>query len=126
MSNRKPTAVLEAKGAFKKDPQRRRDGEPEVNTPLGPPPGHLSPDEHKAWNELAGLAPDNVLTSADRVSVEAAARLLVEMRADFAAMQTTRINMFSKLLGQFGMNPVDRSRLSVAKPKDANPFDQLG
>lgn len=123
---RKPTAVLEAKGAFKKDPQRRRDGEPVVDTPLGNPPAHMTELETACWFEIAELAPRGVLTSADRVTVEALAHLLAEFRtkkADFSASAHARMYAY---LGQLGMMPAERSKLSIEKPKDVNPFAELG
>ena len=118
--------MLEARGAFKKDPQRRRHGEPVVDTPLGPPPDHFGPSDHKHFNEILMLAPKGVLTSADQVAVEQLAVLITEMREDYEKMSVAKLTLLNKLLGQFGMTPSDRARLSIEKPKDANPFDTLG
>lgn len=122
---RKPTAVLEATGAFKKNPQRRREGEPVVTTPLGNPPAHMTELEAACWFEVAELAPRGVLTSADRVALEALAHLLAEFRtkkSDFTAQAHARMFAY---LGQLGMMPGERSKLSIEKPKDVNPFADL-
>ena len=37
-------------------------------------------------------------------------------------MQTSTRALLNKMLGQLGMNPSDRSKISIEKPKDANPF----
>lgn len=119
---RKPTKVLEAKGAFKKDPQRRRDGEPEVTDPIGAPPESLTALEVKAWHELVTAAPTGVLTSADRIPMEMAAVLLAEFRVDRAEFTAAKYARLQSLTAAFGMTPADRSKLSIEKPKDSNPF----
>lgn len=51
---RKPTAVLEATGAFKKDPQRRRDRKAEPEFTKGAEcPKHLKGTAREAWVRLA-------------------------------------------------------------------------
>jgi len=122
---RTPTAVLEARGSFKTHPERRRSGEPVVETPLGNPPAHMGELEVACWFEIAELAPKGVLTSADRVTVETLACLLAEFRTvkeDFPASKHAR--MFG-YLGQLGMMPGERSKLSIEKPKDVNAFAEL-
>ncbi len=46
-------------GAFKKDPQRSRAGEPKSKSqfPKGPPK-HLSAAEKKCWQEIVRIEPD--------------------------------------------------------------------
>ena len=122
---RTPTRVLEARGAFRKNPQRRRDGEPECTDPLGAPPEHLAEGEARCWHELAENAPVGVLTRSDRHSVEVAACLLAEFRVDRAAFNAARISKLQTLLGSFGMNPSDRASLSIPKPKAENPFAEF-
>jgi len=122
---RTPTKVLEARGAFKKDPQRKRDGEPEVTTPLGAPHESLNAAESAAWLELARNAPPGVLTEADRLPVEMAACLLVEFRADRAGFSAVKLARLQSLCGAFGMTPSDRAKLAIEKPKDVNPFAAL-
>lgn len=122
---RTPTKLLDARGAFKKDPQRRRDGEPQVKNPLGAPPEHLTEDEVKCWQEIAGKAPVGVLTEADGLAVEMASQLLARMRRSFDDMTAQDRKHLDVLLGRFGMNPSDRAKLSIEKPKDENPFAAL-
>jgi len=78
-----PTRILEARNSFKKHPERRRDGEPEVRGSLGGAPDRLNELEAKAWHEIASTAPIGVLTEADRLDVEMAARLLARVWSDF-------------------------------------------
>ena len=122
---RTPTRILDARGSFKKNPDRKRDGEPEVTDPIGAAPGCLSPDEVVAWNDIVAGAPIGVLTSADALAVETAAGLLAELRSDrvvFAAGKHSRLQSY---FGQFGMTPADRAKLSIEKPSEPNPFDML-
>jgi len=123
---RTPTKVLEAKGAFKKHPERRRDGEPEVTTPLGAPPNRLNESEVEAWHEIAYSAPTGVLTSADRLDVELTARLLAQSWYHHDEMSDGARKQLQTQLGKYGMNPSDRSKLSIEKPKDASPFAAFG
>lgn len=117
--------MLDARGAFKKNPQRRRDGEPEVKEPIGQVPDSLNEGEAGCWRELVDAAPLGVFTRADRLSVEVAAKLLWESRTDFANMRDGRVSRLLAILGQFGMTPSERAKLSIEKPKDANPFAAL-
>jgi hypothetical protein len=121
---RTPTKILDARGSFKKHPERRRDGEPEVTSPLGSfPKKKITADG--CWKELADIAPLGVLTGADRLSVEIAANLMVEYRKAPDEMQTSRLTLLNRLLGQFGMTPSDRARLSIPKAGNENPFAAL-
>ena len=67
-----------------------------------------------------------VLTSADRHHLEELCILLAMSWVERAAMQTSTRALLNKMLGQLGMNPSDRSRICIEKPKDVNPFDTLG
>src|SRR5688572_24240769 len=51
---RTPTAVLELKGAFKKDPKRKkaREGEPVVEAPIGVPPKHIGEVAKSVWRRV--------------------------------------------------------------------------
>jgi phage terminase small subunit len=122
---RKPTKELEAKGAFKKDPQRKRLGEPKTNPTLGAVPEHLSPVEAKVWHEIATLAPFGVLTKSDRIELEFAARLVAYNRENYNTVSITALRHQHSVLGKLGLNPSDRARLNVGAPEDENPFDSF-
>lgn len=127
-AHRKPTRLHLLYGSYKKNPQRQREreGEPEVIEPLGEPPKHLDANQRKAWREIARTAPEGVLTRADRVSVELAAVLLAQLRGQGADFTPTRLAQLRYLLGQFGMTPADRSRVTLeTKPRKPNPFDDF-
>ena len=121
---RTPTAILDITGAFKKDPQRRRHGEPATKGPIGPAPETPGKTFVQAWDDIVGDAPVGVLTSADRIYVEIVARLLVEMREDFAGMMTSRLALLTTMLGKMGMNPSDRARLTVPAQPEPDPADE--
>lgn len=80
---RTPTAVLEAKGAFRKDPQRAatRKNEPKPDGVIGNPPDYFDETHKEIWWELIGEAPKGVLTKADRKQLELTVRLTAKMRA---------------------------------------------
>ncbi|HEN8733336.1 TPA: hypothetical protein U8207_001723 [Pseudomonas putida] len=123
---RKPTNVLELTGAFKKDPQRRREDAEPVGE-LTAPPAHINGAVLHAWKEIAKYAPRDVLTNSDRLTLELAANLLAQFRTnplDFPAAKLVRLEA---MLGKFGMTPADRSKVGGGK-KDApkgNAFAEL-
>lgn len=115
---RTPTAVLELKGAFRKNPARgrARAGEPKVDRPLGSPPDSLSVEVHAAWCELEEMTPDGVLTYADRWLVEMAARLMDLVRRGLA--ETKDYSALMRCLASMGLTPVDRSKINLAPPDE--------
>jgi len=139
---RTPTNILALKGAYKKDPQRlkERENEPENTKPIGEPK-HLTGLEIEFYNEIIDSTIDGVLGAADRIAVEQAAILLVSCRnlrtvekviTEAGEDKVVNIpvpaspaekNQLFKYLGQFGMLPADRSKISIAKPKKKNAFD---
>lgn len=124
---RVPTAVLDARGAFRANPQRRRPREPEGTGEIGNPPTRLSPAERRAWREVVKQAPAGVLSGSDRLFVEQIARLLAEQWSAGVDFPVTRAKRLDVLLGKLGMNPSDRARLEVSPPADGkNPFAQCG
>ena len=121
---RKPTRVLELTGAFKKDPQRRKDreGEPEVSAPLGAPPDQLDESERARWNEIKRTAP--WLGAPDRGVVEQTCRLWTLMRSRKAT--TAEMKLLSTNFTLLGMTPSSRSRVKVPPAKaKTNAFKQL-
>jgi len=122
---RTPTNVLDARGAFKKDPQRKRQ-DAETAGELTDPPLHLTGAELDAWHEIVRCAPRDVITDSDRLSLEMMASLLTEFRllkSEFTAAKLVRLEA---LLGKFGMTPADRAKVGgkPEKPK-GNPFADL-
>ncbi|MCU7916561.1 MAG: P27 family phage terminase small subunit [Candidatus Thiodiazotropha sp. (ex Gloverina cf. vestifex)] len=119
---RTPTKVLELKGSFKKDPQRKRESEPSVSHDFDKSaPDHLNEVETGCWDELVKQIPAGVLSASDLTSLEIAAKLLAEWREDSKGMATARIARLTNEMGKFGLNPSARASLTVEKPKE-NPF----
>lgn len=121
---RTPTNVLALKGAFDKDPQRRREAEPVPTGGIGQCPDHIS-RLAPIWDEIVSDAPPGVLGNCDRISLETLTRFVHEMRTDWENMATTRISQMRLLFAQFGMTPSDRSKVSVPKGKGKNVFEGM-
>ena len=114
---RKPTNVLELKGAFRRNPKRKRarGNEPPPNGAIGRVPGHLSEEERNAWRQIVRDAPPGVLCKADRLAVESAARCLAILRETDSLRWAAELRHW---LVRLGMTPADRSRVSApSKPK---------
>jgi phage terminase small subunit len=128
--NRTPSNILELNGAFKKNPQRRRE-EPSVDSELGPPPDHFDDARRAAWAEVVGMAPEGVLTRSDRIAIEMLSDLLVRYRASMAPAgdkftSADRRDLLA-ILARFGMTAADRSRVSAPTEKEetGDMFDFL-
>jgi hypothetical protein len=109
---RTPTNVLELRGAFNKNPQRKRPNEPKATGEIGSfALGSCDPAE--IWNELVGSCPQNVLTNADRMALEIAVEYLRQFRTDPMRCSSERVKTLIGLLARFGMTPSDRAKLSL-------------
>lgn len=118
--NRTPTATLEQRGAFVKDPQRSR-SDPKTSGPLGDPPRSLPIEMHDTWNELAAEAPIGVLTSADRAMFEDLVMLKYERRTGnkWSMAKQAALNW---LYSHCGMTPSDRSKVNaVSEEQSTDP-----
>ncbi|MEQ1930976.1 MAG: hypothetical protein ABL957_10675 [Parvularculaceae bacterium] len=116
---RTPSNVLELKGAFDKNPQRRRE-DPKVDLGLGEPPEYFEAEERAIWEEIAGQAPEGVLAKSDRLCIEMLVPMVLRLRRREPMKAAERAFMLSTLT-RIGCTPADRSR--VAKP--AEPQEQL-
>ena len=109
-------------------PSRQRGPAPEVRDPLGNCPDD-DPAVVAAWRMIAAHAPPGVLTRADGLAVEMAAKLWVQWRADPGGFTTARLTILTRLLGSFGMTPQGRLGLALPlsqEPQRENPFARLG
>jgi len=129
---RTPTATLKLKGSFKTHPERlkARAGEPKPSGILGDPPEDFKPNEKAAWFELSSIAPPQVLTNADRWSVELACKIMARFRSGGVGgrdgITTSELAQLVQLLGRMGMTPADRSRISVPqRAEEDNPFAKI-
>lgn len=119
---RRPTAALELKGAYKKDPQRKaeRKDEPKPTTPVGAAPDFFDADEKLIWNDLAGFG--FWLTDADRLMLEIAVKLMSLFRKN--ALDGGGISKLITALSKLGFSPTDRSKVQApgAKEPEADPY----
>jgi phage terminase small subunit len=122
---RTATAILDARGAFAKNPKRKRE-DPKVSDPFPTvAPSHLDPLQVKCWHIIREITPATVLQGADILAVELAACLYAEFRSDPKEMNNGRIGQLRAALGVLGLSPADRARLAVAPTKKAGAFDEF-
>lgn len=120
--NRTATAILEARGAFQKNPDRKR-VEPKSDL-LFPAdaPGSFNPLQVKWWHRIVKAVPRGVLTGSDEIAVRVVAVLAAEFAANPADMATARIAEMGKWMGKLGLSPVDRARLATKPEGDDDEF----
>jgi hypothetical protein len=106
-----PTAVLELRGAFKRNPDRlrARKNEPLVTTPLPEPSPNLPKPVKEAWLEMQSRG--FWLTSADRFLVEIAATLMARYRID--ELKSGDVSLLIGLLGKIGFSPKERGSMNL-------------
>lgn len=102
---RTPTQILEDKGAYAKDPQRRqtRVNEPKGNGPVGAAPAYFDEAHQLIWDEIVDEAHPGVLTRADRKVLEIAVRLQRKMRLDTDRLANW-VEFLSDALEKLGMD----------------------
>lgn len=115
-AQRKPTAVLELAGAFKRNPARSRKGEPQA-AGVGPARPDLDPDVRAVWDEIVSNCAAGVFQSSDRLMLEGLATLIVEFRANPADFGGRKWQQLLQMLARCGMTPADRSRV-IVKPRE--------
>lgn len=119
---RTPSKVLDIRGAFKKNPQRKRLNEP---MPIGEVGkygiGTTNPSE--IWDELVSICPPHVLKNSDRFVMEIAVEYLRQFRESPANYSNERIRILISLLGKFGMTPSDRAKLSIPEANKSSVED---
>ena len=109
---RKPTKVLELTGAFKKNPKRKREGEPVTTGGIGAfKKGSV--DREVIWDEIVGQCALGVLTNADRLALEIAVEYIGQFRTDPVKFSAARIHVLTAILGRFGMTPADRAKMHL-------------
>jgi phage terminase small subunit len=119
---RTPSAVLEARGAFAKDPARRREdfqaGEFEREAPA-----YFNEGQRQVWDEIVDLLPAEVLQSTDRMAVELTSRLIARFRdLEDDKVTMAQVAQIRTALASLGMTPADRSRVSAKKKAPTNAF----
>lgn len=119
---RTPSNVLELKGAFKKDPQRRRVDMAGVGKFDSSPPSNLPQELVPAWREIVNQINPMILTASDNSSIELMARLMLQARltGDVGIIKELR-----QWFAQYGMTAVGRTKISATPPQEDNPFNNL-
>jgi phage terminase small subunit len=120
-----PTAILEAKGSFDRNPALRRK-DPETTGELGEAPVHFDADRTAIWHELSALLPLGVARNADRFSFELICDLMYQQR--FQGIKSADLNALISLLRSFGLDPASRAKVATpvtTKDDDSNPFNRF-
>jgi hypothetical protein len=121
---RTPSNILELRGAFKANPQRRRKDAEGAGPFNFHPPHDLPPECVPTWHEIVSRLPKVAISSSDEFAAEMAARALYAVRslgvngpmtAQWSKLQDT----LSKWLGKLGMTPQDRTRIPAQIPADS-------
>lgn len=113
---RTPTAILDAKGAFLRNPERKQEraGEPTPVGELGLAPRRLSKALRALWREISAQLLPGVACAADRSAFEMLVQLENERRTN-PLMKAADKRLLLTLYGKFGMSPSDRSKVSGAQ-----------
>lgn len=116
---RTPTAILDAKGGFLTHKNRQRPNEPMADRPIGAPPKYLNAAEKKVWKELVSQSAPGVLMISDTIMLSVFVRLSTkfQLRQPMMAAETAQMITLSS---KFAMNPADRSKVEVEKPKSSS------
>ncbi len=146
--NHLPKNIHVLKGTAKQHPERmrERENEPVNKAPIGKPSKYLNTVEKRFFKEIVSNSIDGVLGEADRIAVECAAQLLYKVRGlniiqvvddshqptedepiklKEVVIQATagEQQLLIKYLGQFGMLPADRAKISIEPGKKKSAFD---
>lgn len=122
---RTPSAVLEARGSFAKDPARTRE-DFQSGAFDTTPPAYFDEYQVEVWREIVSLLPPQVLQATDQLAVELAARLIARFRRqDDEDVTMAQVAQIRTALAVLGMTPADRSRVAAPKVPTVNPFLQL-
>lgn len=122
---RTPATILQLKGAFKDNPNRKRE-DAKVNKPIGEPPKTLTLFQLKIWREIVSKIPDDVAGDADEFMLELVVILFSEFRETPALFTAAKYGILHRLLSDLGMTPQGRAKIGAApKAKSLNPFDDL-
>jgi hypothetical protein len=114
--NRTPTSILEGKGGFLTHKDRQRPHEPTMDRAIGTPPPSMTKAEKKVWKELAKQCCPGVLKESDRLMFAVLVRLAAKFysREPMPGIETAQMITLSS---KFALNPADRSKVNVEKPK---------
>ena len=113
-----PAQLHEIKGDYNKNPQRRPQNTPKPKSGIGPAPEITPNDWKECWDEIVNHVCLGVLGDSDRIWLERAAKLLAQSRTPEAKWTGAEEKSLQVYLSRFGMNPADRSKISIGQPGD--------
>ncbi len=113
---RKPTALHVVGGTYRKDRHGDRlDNQAEAE-PLGPCPSYFADNEiaRAVWAEVVDLLPAGTATRSDRIMVELAVRLVLQMRTQggFNAAIAAQLRC---TLSELALSSASRARIMTSK-----------
>jgi hypothetical protein len=120
----KPTAMHEASGAYKKNPNRKRNGEAKPRMGIGQAPVSRATDFSDVWDEIVSAVPPGVLGNTDRLHLEITCNLVCEYRRNPEEFPGYKMSEMNKMLGKLGMNPIDRIRITVPEQEEKSKEDE--
>lgn len=89
----------------------------QVDQPLGDYPG-IDPAERELWNQLKAQFPAGALKATDQLGAELLVKLWAKSRRE--PLKKVEFSQLYALMGKFGLNPADRSKVKV-KPAASGP-----
>lgn len=129
---RLPTKIAILHGRAKNEPGRfarqNRDNEPQNTDPLpAEPPEWMTDLQKDVYLEIVQTCHKDVLTIADRATVEMVATLLCRFRAKQGDVSPNLIGKLYSGLDRLGMSPSARSKVSAVKRDDGkqNPLREF-
>ena len=125
---RTPAKVLELRGAFLKNPDRRREDAPGAAPWSDEPPEHLTGPEIAAWREVVASLPKVALTATERLGVAQMARLWATLKATHPASPDFKKldDSFRNWAMQMGMTLQARTKLGTdGNQNKANEFAEF-
>lgn len=119
--------ILQLKGAFDKDPARKRQ-DSEGSAPFDiDPPAHLPQQAVPAWRYVVSRLPKVAIYNCDEVAVEQAALLLSAVWTLGVVAGLDHLKELRQWLAVLGMTPAARTKIPPHVPKEdaKNPFDNV-
>lgn len=121
---RTPVEKAEITGQARHNRQRYAGRPKSPSEPIGEPPSWMNEQQAAAFESLKGLW--DWVTEKDRPAFEMAAKLYARMMNDPTdEMGTTSLNLLRLIIGQFGGNPTDFSKINAGEDDEPDPADRF-
>lgn len=120
---RKAAKILDAKGAFKKDPNRKREDLKGVGE-IGEAPEDFSELERLLWERLKGMVPPGIITGSDELLLEAGARYWAKLRqTNTDELTASQIAQIIGVCNALCISPQARTKVAPPETKKKNSFE---